>query len=218
MSINIIHLNKLLRLMYMPNNVLILELRKDIRTEIKKNSGQSTGGGDFYQPMWHDIKRHVLGEIDLTEATEARVAANQNRKNLYPRLAAGFLKLWLRGGNQQVAVLEKSPKGRYDAIQGELTIKVESVMGISIDGNERLGYPYWFPDPALSEEAARVGLWAMERALGEENKENMRIFDIVRSEFYSLQNLPLKGNEEKVLLDNFHRISKLREKLRAEYK
>lgn len=136
---------------------------------------------------------------------------------MYPRLATGFLGLWKRGDNQQVKVLSKSPKGRYNAINNELEIKVENIMAISIDSNERLGYPYWFPDPILSEEAGRIGLWVMGQALKDQNEQNMRVFDIIRSEFYSLQNSPLEGNEEQILLENFKRISKLYEKLKTEY-
>lgn len=203
--------------MYLPEKKLISELRKDIRTEIHKQSGQKSGGGDFYQPIWHDIKQHVLGKTDLSEATKRRIEANEKRRNLYPRLEEGFLKLWKRGDNQKVDIIDRTPKGRYVTPQGHLTIKVENVMAVSIDGNERLGYPYWFSDPALSEESARVGLWIMEQALKNENENHMRIFDIIRSEYYSLQNTPLNGDEEQILLSNFQKITNLREKLILEY-
>jgi hypothetical protein len=217
MSIDLIHLNKLLRLFYMPDNELISELRTDIRTEIKKESGYSDSGGHFYTPFWSDVKLHVLGQADLTELTADRIKVDTKKSKLYPLLRDGFLDLWQRGSNQRVKLIDKSPKDRYEAIADELTIKVENIMAITINGNERLGYPYWFPNPVLSREAARVGLWVITKTLKDQNANNVRIFDIIRSNFYSLENSPLQGDEEKILLDNFSRISKLRKKLKAEY-
>mgnify|MGYP000514655457 CR=1 FL=1 len=127
MSINVIHLNKLLKLMYIPDNELISELRSDIRSEIGKESGQDSGGGHFYMPFWSDVKNHVLGKIDLTEATKARIASNKNMANLYPLLEKGFLNLWKRGDNQTVTVIEKSPKGTYKT-DNDLTVKVENII------------------------------------------------------------------------------------------
>lgn len=203
--------------MYLPEKILVSELRADIRNERRKLLGEDTGGGHFYTPFWSDVKLHVLGEADLSQLTKARIEKSRNKKYLYPRLETGFLKLWNRGGNQQVAIIDKSPKGKYETSNDNLIIKVENIMAISLNGKERLGYPYWFPEPALSEEAARVGLWVMGKALKEQNEQNMRIFDIMRSEFYSLQLNPLQGNEEQTLISNFERITKLREKLEAKY-
>lgn len=217
MSIHTIHLNKLLRFLYLPENKLISRLRGDIRDEIKKENGTTSDGGHFYLPFWSDVKSHVLGQGDLTAATEARIAKQPSKKDLYSQLEKGFLTLWARGGNQKIEILNKNPKGAHIIKKYDLKIKVENIMPITINGNERLGYPYWFPDPVLSNEGARLGLWAMSHALSGEDSKNFRIFDIIRSNFFSLENCSLKGNEEDILLDNFERISKLRDKLRKEY-
>lgn len=217
MSINKIHLNKFLKLIYFSDKDLVSALRADIRDEIKREAGGSSSGGHFYMPFWSDVKLHVLGIADLKDSTRDRIAADRNKRRLYPLLETGFLKLWDRGDNQNVALIDKSPKGKYEAQNHDLIVKVENIMGITINNQERLGYPYWFPDPTLSEEAARVGLWVISTALADQNPENIRIFDIIRSSFYSLENTPLEGNEEIILLNNFDRISKLREKLKAEY-
>lgn len=201
----------------MQDKDLISELRTDIRNEIKKDAGEGSSGGHFYMPFWSDVKLHVLGVADLSDSTRARIAADRNKRKLYPLLEAGFLKLWDRGGNQNVALIDKSPKGKYEAESHDLIIKVDNIMGITINNQERLGYPYWFPDPTLSKEAARVGLWATSNALADQKSENIRIFDIMRSSFYSLENTPLEGNEETILLKNFERISELRKKLKLEY-
>lgn len=217
MSIKIMHLNKFLRLCYMPEKELISALRADIRQEKKKESGGSGGGGDFYQSFWHDAKKHVTGEEDLSIATAERIAKNDNRKKLYPLLEDGFLRLWRRGDNQNVTLLVKSPKGKYEPLGADCTIKVESIMAISLDGKERLGYPYWFPNPVLFDEAARIGLWVMKNALPDQDENNMRIFDIIRSEFFSLGLSPFQGDEEALISANYLRIKNLRDKLELEY-
>jgi len=217
MSIDNIHLNKLLKLLYLPEKGLQSELRTDIRQARSKAQGRDSGGGDFYQPLWHDIKLHVTREKDLLESIEERIAKNYRRKNLYTRLGNGFLDLWRRGNNQKVEILPHSPKGQCILMKGRLTIKVQSIMAITIDDQERLGYPYWFPEPAIHDEAARIGLWVINNALPSQSIENVRIFDIIRSEYYSLATNPLQGNEEKLLLSHYDRISKLRAKLETEY-
>ena len=217
MSIENIHLNKLLKLIYLPDKQLQSALRTDIRQERSKQDGTDGGGGDFYQPLWYDIKLHVTGEKDLSQSIEERIAKNYRRKNLYTSLGNGFLELWRRGDNQKVELLPHSPKGQCLLLNGNLTIKVQSIMAISIDGQERLGYPYWFPQPALHDEAARIGLWVIGNALPGQSVENVRIFDIIRSEYYSLVSNPLRGDEERLLLSHYDRIRKLRAKLETEY-
>jgi hypothetical protein len=217
MSIHTIHLNKLLRFLYLPEAALISRLRSDIREEIRKEKGVTSEGGHFYMPFWADVKSHVLGKADLTAATDGRVAKRPSIEDLYRQLEKGFLALWERGGNQKIEILDKSPKGIHEIKEYSLKIKVDNIMAIAINGKERLGYPYWFPDPFLNEEGARMGLWVMSQALTSENSKNFRIFDIIRSNFFSLENAPLKGNEEEVLLSNFERISNLRDSLRQEY-
>lgn len=217
MSINTIHLNKLLRFLYLPEKDLVSRLRGDIRDQIKRESGITSDGGHFYLPFWSDVKSHVLGREDLKISTAARIKSHPSKKDLYQQLEKGFLTLWERGGNQKIEILGKNPKGIYEVKKYGLKIKVENIMAITINGSERLGYPYWFPNPALSNEGARIGLWAMSQALADENSKNFRIFDIIRSDFFSLENSPLRGDEEAIMLANFERISKLRDKLSKEY-
>ena len=90
-------------------------------------------------------------------------------------------------------------------------------MAVLINDEERLGYPYWFESPPINDEAARVGLWVLSKALNDQNSQNVRIFDIIRSEYFSLNTHPLEGNEDDLLLAHFKRIEKLRDKLKLEY-
>ena len=213
MAIDLIHVNKLLRLLYFPDKQLRTTLRTDIYQEKVKAEGGDSGGGDFYSPFWADARKHILREADLSVLTAERISKNARRKNLYPLLEQGVLKLWERGHNLDVELLSRSPKGRFSFSDINLTVKVEGIMALLIEGDERLVYPYWFPDPVLSEEAARVGLWLLGQALHSEESENIRIFDIIRAEYFSLDTCPLRGNEEEILVRNYRRISAFRQRL-----
>lgn len=213
MALDLIHLNKLLKLLYLPDKQLRTELRTDIYQEKAKAEGNDSGGGDFYSPFWADARKHILGEADLSLLTEERIAKNHRRRNLYPLLEGGVLTIWERGHNLDVKLLSRSPKGRFHIPEIDLTVKVESIMALLIEGEERLVYPYWFPEPALSEEAARVGLWLLSRALPDEDAENIRIFDIIRAEYFSLTSQPLQGNEESILKQKYKRLLSLRQRL-----
>ncbi|MEK9971455.1 MAG: hypothetical protein VW600_20140, partial [Ferrovibrio sp.] len=94
MALNHIHLHKLLRILFLEPNKRQSELRDDIRTEIAKEAGAETSGGDFYVPFWADVKQHVFGSANLIELVAARIEANHQRRNLYPLLRDGFLLWW----------------------------------------------------------------------------------------------------------------------------
>ncbi|PCI83426.1 MAG: hypothetical protein COB24_15150 [Hyphomicrobiales bacterium] len=213
MTINKIHLNKLLKLFYLPEKELKSELGKDIRAENRKARGEKGGGGDFYGSFWSDAKKHILGELDITEATLNRIEGNYRRRNLYPRLEAGFLELWNRGNNQDVRLLDFKVKGVHKIEECELTIKIENLIALSIDGKERIVYPYWFPDPALSLDSVRLGLWVIKKALPNLILENVRFYDIIHAEYFSLSDAPLIGNEEDLLIEKFREMQSVRKEL-----
>ena len=94
MSVRMIHLRKLLKLMYLAPNRRVSALRADIRDDIARESGDPGSGGDFYGPFWSDAKAHVFGSAYLPEMVQVRIAANSGRANLYPQLRDGFLLWW----------------------------------------------------------------------------------------------------------------------------
>jgi len=94
MSIEKVHLRKLLRLFFLPDSARVSELRKDIRQEIKKAAFPGGKGGDFHTPFWTDAKNHVAGRLDLAAQVDERIARNDNRVRLYPELSKGFLNWW----------------------------------------------------------------------------------------------------------------------------
>lgn len=218
MAIDLIHLNKLLRLLYLSDKQARSALLKDIYQEKIKANGDDSGGGDFYSPFWADARKHILREADLSVLTAERIRKNGRRKKLYPRLEQGVLALWERGHNLEVELLSRSPKGRFTLSDIGLTVKVESIMALSIEGEERLVYPYWFPDPILSHEAARIGLWLLHQTLPHEQAANIRIFDIIRAEYFSMDTCPSQGNEEELLTQKYMKLSLARQLLQDEKK
>ena len=224
MSIQKIHLRKLLNLFYLSERELISALRGDIRHDIYQDShpSQQKSGGDFHSPFWSDVKSYLHGEIDLKKQTQKRMSLNPRRRRLYPLLQNGFLNWWnekRRWSNQEYKFLQESIKGQMVFQNHELTVKVENLLSLDIGENtKRLIYPYFSESPRLSNEAARIGLWVMSRALKGTNPEEMRILDVLRGEAFSLSGYPLQGNEENLFLQNYEYILGLRQKLLKDYR
>lgn len=81
-------------------------------------------------------------------------------------------------------------------------MKVENLLcvrdGLQI---EHVVYPYFSPEPELSEQAARLGLWLLIQALSTVAAEEIRILDVIRGRTFSIDRYPLRGDEE----DEFQR-------------
>ena len=201
MSLETIHLRKLLKLLYLTPNRQISELRADIRQEIAKEHGLAGGGGDFHGPFWADAREHIFHRRDLHTAVRERIASNPGRERLYPRLRDGFLEWWnerRRWTNEPFQAVE-SPRGRL-LLDGMGTIKVENLLGVrDALGRNHFIYPYFSEAPLLTPEAARLGLWVIGKALPEYDLDDMRILDVLRGQTYSTDRTPLQGNEEDIL-------------------
>lgn len=198
MSIRLIHLRKLLKLMFADEGMQTSELRADIRAEIAREQGTEGGGGDFHMPFWADARRHVFNEQDLHDAVEYRIERNARRARLYPLLRDGFLQWWnerRRWTNEPFAPFE-APHSRIE-FEDLGTAKIENLLAVRDAANDdHLIYPYFAERPILNENAARLGLWLMGQALPEEDPNEMRILDTLRGRTYSLDRSPLQGNEE----------------------
>ncbi len=134
MSIDRIHLWKLLRLFYAKPNLQRRLLLGDIRREAKADKDDDSGG-DFHVPFWADAKDHVAGTLDLFEKAQLRAAKNPSRKRLYPLLARGFLNVWnekIRWRNEAFEFHPKSIKGSLPFSELGATVKVESVLAVRI--------------------------------------------------------------------------------------
>lgn len=220
MSVRLIHLRKLLKILYLPPNSQVSALRADIRDDIAKESGQVSGGGDFYGPFWADAKDHVVGRVDLRAAVDARISANEGRANLYPQLRDGFLSWWderRRWTNAPFSPVD-APKARYAFQALQAVVKVENFLSVS-DSNGRYHhtYPYFSPNPVLGEEAARLGLWLIGRAVPAMNWDEVRILDVIRGQTYSADRNPLIGNEEVLFERRYRALIDQWNHLRQEY-
>ncbi|MBC7101608.1 MAG: hypothetical protein H5U13_00045 [Parvibaculum sp.] len=219
MSLEKIHLRKLLQIFYAPNNKRISLLRADIRQEIAKNEGLSGDGGDFHTAFWSGAKQHALGTEDLRALTEVYIVRSAQRKRLCPLLRDGFLLWWdekRRWRNEPFEALLPSPHGRVSFEELASTVKVENLLSLEGDDHSsRLIYPYFAEEPRLSAEAARLGLWLMGEAFP--RLEEMRILDVIRGTSFGTLDVPLQGNEEEVFQREYEAVLAEWRKLRNEY-
>lgn len=220
MSFRQIHLRKLLRIMYAHPSARTAAIRSDIREEIARERGELGGGADFYGPFWADAKSHAVGEQDLRDSVRARIEANAARANLYPRLRDGFLLWWdykRRWTNEPFLPLD-APKGRYRTPEFGGMVKVENFLSVRDGlGDGHFVYPYFSHDPSLSNEAARVGLWVIGRAIPQLNWDEIRLLDVIRGEIFSADRTPLQGDEEEIFRNRYRAILRQWDKLREQY-
>lgn len=221
MSLQNMHLRKLLKIMYASGALRTRFLRADIREDIARENGAGPeGGGDFYGPFWKDAKDHVFEFGDLHASTAARIAANFRRANLYPRLRDGFLLWWTDRRRWTNTPFEPiaPPKTSFAAPRTDATIKIANILAVR-DGRDEdhFVYPYWFDSPMLTEEAARVGLWVLTQALPKVDENELRILDVIRGQTFSLDRNPLSGNESTIFRERYRSAVADWDRLRIEY-
>jgi len=220
MSLRSIHLRKLLKILYSEPNRRISALRSDIRDDIARELGDIQGGGDFYGPFWRDAKDHAFGLSDLHQATEERIASNAGRANLYPRLRDGFLLWWnekRRWTNQPFQQADLI-KRRFNFPNINAIVKVDNILSVrDAIGTDHFVYPYFSPEPILSDEAGRIGLWLLFEALPEVDRTEIRILDVIRGQPFSIDRNPLKGDEQDVFTRRYQAALDQWETLRREY-
>jgi hypothetical protein len=219
MSIEMIHLRKLLQLFYLPANRQTSKLREDIRNDRDRDGGGAGGGPDFFSGFWADAKGHVFGRADLHDGVRTRVESNPGRGRLYPQLRDGFLRWWnerRRWTNEPFRPAEV-PRARF-ALEGLGTIKIENMLAVrDARDADHFVYPYFCEEPLLSEEGARLGLWLLQRAFPHLAPEELRILDVIRGETFSTDRLPLRGDEEQVLRRRYQALLQRWRELREEY-
>lgn len=220
MSLQIIHLRKLLKILFLEAGPRRSALRGDIREEITKAAGGSNSGGDFYAPFWFDAKAHVFEAVDLSDCVDQRIAANAGRANLYPLLRDGFLLWWneRRRWTNEPFQPGQSLKVQFPFPDLDATVKIDSMLSVrDAEGVEHFVYPYFAPSPALSDEAARLGLWLLSSALDTVPADEIRILDVIRGRTFSLDRNPLRGDEESNFRRRYDAALREREQLRSEY-
>jgi hypothetical protein len=221
MSLESVHLRKLLQMFFLPANKLTTSLRADIRLEIKKAQGEAGDGGDFHGPFWTDAKRHVSGDSDLLSQMTIRIRSNKRRERLYPALVRGFLSWWeerRRWRNEPFKLITQSVKARFRIQELDAIVKIENVLAFEIDDeSKRIIYPYFSEEPELTEDGARIGLWLLCEALPTYNPQEFRILDILRSKSFGLIDVPFQGDERDVFVQKYRTILTQWKNLRDEY-
>ncbi|RYH00034.1 MAG: hypothetical protein EON58_01695 [Alphaproteobacteria bacterium] len=207
MALDRIHLHKLLKFMMLPERRRLSEIRKEIRQDMRRERYvESSGGGDFYVAFWADARAHVFGTSDLTDSVRNRIALSAQRRNLYPRLRDGFLQWWnerRRWTNEPFQPGHRL-QGRMELADLGATVKVDAVLSVrDAQGVEHFVYPYFYPEPIVDEETARIGLWVLRRVLTAAPAEEIRILDIIRGQTFSIDRYPLQGNEEALFLSRY---------------
>lgn len=203
MSVLDVPLRKALQLFYAQPPSRRSILKEDIRLDRKKEAGGNRSrGGDFHVPFWSDVKKHISGDGDLARLTDDRIKSNRRFKRLYPLLKDGVLELLsakLRWSNELVEIIPQSVHGNLLIEDLGGTIRIRDALHARVRGEyTRVVYPYFSEEPALSEEAGRLGLWVMQRALTNLDADDMRIIDPLRKTFFSPRTTPLQGDEETV--------------------
>ncbi len=220
MALESIHLRKLLKLTFLEPNRRRAALRAEIREELRREAGEDSGGGDFYTPFWADVKSHVFGGADLREATDNRIMAKPRRQNLYPQLRDGFLQWWdeKRRWTNTPFKPGKNYKARFRIPGLDATVKVESLLSV-IDGvgEEYVVYSYFAPEPRLTDESARLGLWLLTQALPSIPASQFRILDIIRGSTFSIDRTPLAGDEEIEFRARYARLIQERDDIRRDF-
>jgi hypothetical protein len=220
MSIEKIHLRKLLQLFYADRRQRRQLLVSDIWSDRNKEQTDGGNGGDFHGPFWADAKDHVAGLLDLRERTKARIESNKARARLYPLLAESFLSLWnekIQWRNEKFESFPASVKASLPIKELGGIVKIENVVAVRIpDGSNRVVYPYFSEMPALPPEGARLGLWALKEALPDFRAEDFRIVDILRRSYFRPAEMPMQGDERTMFVQKYGEVLAEWRKLRDE--
>jgi hypothetical protein len=220
MSLQQVHLRKILKIMYLQGSPRVSALRADIRADISREMGDGGGGADFYGPFWRDAKDHVFGVTDLREQTRIRIESNSGRANLYGQLRDGFLTWWdrRRRWTNQPFVPSTVLKATCVLPGINATVKFANILSVR-DGHseDHFVYPYWFPNPALNDESARLGLWALTQAFPGIDPNEIRLLDVIKGETFALERTPLRGNEQEIFTQRFNDVQNQWRILRLEY-
>lgn len=219
MALERIQLRKLLKILFLGPRQLRSAILMDIREDRRREAGGDSSGGDFYAPFWADAERHVFMRGDLHEMIAQRVAANERRANLYPLLRDGFLLWWneRRRWTNEPFREGQSLSARFPFPGLDAIVKVDSILSVrdALDA-ERLVYPYFVPEPVLSEHAARLGLWLLAAAFPTVSANEFRILDVIRGRTFSFDRAPPQGDEEEDFRRRYVELLRLRDEIRRE--
>ena len=220
MSIEKVHLRKLLDLLYADNRRRRKLLLEDIRRDKGKAAGGNDGARDFYGPFWAAAKAHASAEADITAQVEILVSRSKQRARLYPILRDAFLEMWnekMRWRNEPFEFVPRSVKAQLAVEEFGSTIKVENTAAVvTWDGSHRVIYPYFSEAPNLPEEGARIGFYVLSAALPDYRLDELRIVDFHRRAYLRPADVGMNGNEREIFMKRYRQLLDEWKKLRDE--
>jgi hypothetical protein len=166
------------------------------------------------------VKAHAAGQSDIRDQTAIRMGANDGRARLYPILRDAFLEMWnerMRFRNEPFEFVPESINAQLVLDSLNATVKIENTAAIRIwDGSHRFMYPYFSERPPLSEQGARLGFWALNKALPQYAIEDFRIIDFQRRAYFRPADLGMKGDEGTEFLQRYDALLREWRKLQGE--
>lgn len=217
MPLESISLRKLLKIGFSDPTPRRSALRQIIRDDRPRRDDALEKGGDFYAPFWADAKAHVFGTLELQQAVAVRITDNWRRRNLYDQLRDGFLRWW---GEHRRHTNEPFRPGQLQRTRFEINelasvVKVDSILSIEDGlGARHYVYPYFFPRPELNEASAQLGLWLLTQAFPQVLARDFRLLDVMRGRAFSIEQTPLRGDEEQRFLRMYTGLIQERDTLR----
>lgn len=212
MTIDVIHLRKLLKFLQLNPAQTRSALRREAYEDRRREEFPDEGGGDFHAPFWSDAKAYVTQGSDLNDAVDYRIQRNDRRARLYPMMRDRFLEWWEefeRGTNETLVPQEERVHARHRFEDLGITVKVDNLLALGLgEDRHQLIYPYFSEAPPISPRWARVGLWVMAETLEAYSVDDMLIVDIHRARAFSTRTTPLQGDEGEMLAA---RMSELRD-------
>lgn len=149
-----------------------------------------------------------------------RVLSNKTRTRLYPLLTEGFLEMWrekMRWRNEPFEFETESVKAHLPIDQSGAIVKIENTASVKVwDGSHRIIYPYFSERPSLPEEGARLGFWALQKALPQFRPDDFRIVDLLRRTYFRPTEVAMKGDEENRFIRRYDALIKHWQKLKLE--
>lgn len=217
MPLESISLRKLLKIGFSDESPRRSALRQIIRDDRPRADDTPEKGGDFYAPFWADAKAHVFGAHELHQSVTDRIADNWRRKNLYNQLRDGFLRWWGEHRRRTNEPFRPGPlqRTRFEVPDLASVVKLDSILSIEDGrGAHHYVYPYFFPRPELKEESAQLGLWLLTQAFPDVPAQDFRLLDVIRGRAFSVEQTPLRGDEEQRFLRMYAGLFQERDSLR----
>jgi hypothetical protein len=222
MSLEKIHLRKLLQIFVADARKQRSLLLEDIRKERAKEAQDNDDGGDFYSPFWADVKDHAAHRSNIIEQTEIRIGKNKNRGRLYPQLRDSFIEMWnekMRWRNEPYEFAPKNIKAQLPIKDLSAIVKIENTASIiAWGGSHRIMYPYFYETPPLTDDGARLGFWALKEALPDHGINDFRIIDFIRRNYIRPADIGMHGDEATQFIQRYKELLRQWRRLKEERK